>query len=233
MKFDLSKINFSKSDLNKKIILPNKMTLDLAEEIGLHIGDGSMNFYSNKGLFQLRGHIEDDKPHYENRIKKLYKKLYNLDISIREMKSTGVIGFQIWNSAIVEFKNKIIGLPLGKKNDIKIPSIINNKNLFFSFLRGLFDTDGCLYIENKRGKPYPRIEIGTVSGPLCLKKVSLAKKYGLNASYYISKRKEKNWNDIYKIAFNGFNNFEKWIKNVGSNNPKHVAKFQTLIDYVF
>jgi len=228
MKFNLSKINFSQSDIDKKIILPNKMTPDLAEEIGLHIGDGSMNFYSNKGLFQLRGHIEDDKPHYENRIKKLYNELYNLDVNIREMKSTGVIGFQIWNSTLVEFKSKIIGLPLGVKGDIKIPSLINNKELFFSFLKGLFDTDGCLYIENKRGKPYPRIEIGTTSQALCLGVLNLAKKYGLNASYYISKRKEKNWKDLYKIAFNGFDNLEEWIKHVSSNNPKHLRKFKNV-----
>ena len=65
MKFNLSKIKFSKSDLNKNITLPKRITADLAEEIGLHIGDGSMNIYKKKGLFQLRGHIRDDKKHYQ------------------------------------------------------------------------------------------------------------------------------------------------------------------------
>ena len=41
-----------------------KITPELAEEVGWHIGDGSMNFYKGKGLYQLRGHIEDDKEHY-------------------------------------------------------------------------------------------------------------------------------------------------------------------------
>lgn len=228
MKFNLSKIKFSKSDIKKNIILPKRITPDLAEEIGLHIGDGSMNIYSNKGLFQLRGHIKDDKEHYQTRIKELYKKLYNLDVSIREMKSTGVIGFQIWSDAIVNFKNKILGLPLGKKSNIEIPKIINNKELFYSFIRGLFDTDGCLYIENKNGKPYPRIEIGTTSRPLCTQIISFLKKYGINAWYYEYKRKEANWNNLYTIALTGFSSLNKWFKEISPNNPKHIRKFELL-----
>ena len=72
--------------------LPSKISPELAEEIGWHIGDGSMNFYKNrgklKGFYQLRGHIEDDKAHYEIRIKPIFKKLFDINIRIREMPST-------------------------------------------------------------------------------------------------------------------------------------------------
>jgi len=116
MKFTISKIKFSTADLKKNIILPKESSLELAEETGWHIGDGSMNFYGNKGLFQLRGHILDDKDHYFSRVKDIYKRLYNLEINMREMKSTGVIGFQVWSDSIVKFKNESLGLILGKKN---------------------------------------------------------------------------------------------------------------------
>ena len=86
MKFDNSTILFSEADLNKNLVLPRIMDSALAEEIGLHVGDGSMNFYKSKdktkGLYQLRGHSIDDKLHYYTRIKFLYKYLYNLDISL-------------------------------------------------------------------------------------------------------------------------------------------------------
>jgi len=46
------------------IIFPDKIDVNLAEETGWHIGDGSMNFYNSsgkqRGIYQLRGHIEDD-----------------------------------------------------------------------------------------------------------------------------------------------------------------------------
>ena len=77
--------------------IPKSITPALAEETGWHIGDGSMNYYKNrgklKGLYQLRGHIGDDRVHYIERIKPVFKQLYNLDVSLREMPSTRVFGF--------------------------------------------------------------------------------------------------------------------------------------------
>ena len=228
MRFDISSVKFGKPDLDKGIFLPQEMTTDLAEEIGLHLGDGSMNFYSNKGLFQLRGHINDDKKHYLSRIRPLYKKLYNLDVNLREMPSSGVVGFQVWSDAMVSFKKKVLNLPLGPKNEIGIPSLINNNELFFSFMKGLFDTDGSLHIENKRGKPYPRIDIKTTSRRLCLQIHRLLNEKGIRATYYKYKRKEKNWKDLYSIIVRGFVPIRKWFEHIGSNNPKHIEKFKTL-----
>jgi hypothetical protein len=225
MKLKLSKDLLTKSRKSIKIQLPKYMTCALAEEIGLHIGDGSMNFYSDKGFYQLRGHISDDKGHYQSRIKELYKLLFGVDVHLREMKSTGVIGFQIWDDCLVRFKNEVLGLPLGKKEQITLPKLINSKRLFFSFLRGLFDTDGSIYFENKRGKPYPRIDIKTISEKLCLDLVCRLNEYGIHATYYKYVRKEKGWNDIYTIIIRGYEPITRWIKDIGSYNPKHMKKF--------
>ncbi len=131
----------------EEIFFPEEMTPDLAEEVGLHLGDGSMNYYSGKGLYQLRGHMEDDKSHYISRIKPLYKLLFNIDISLRDMPSTRVFGFQIWSDKLVNFKKNILGLPVGPKHDFLIPSVIvGNDEFSRSFIRGFFDTDGCLYL---------------------------------------------------------------------------------------
>lgn len=224
-----SNITLSSSDIQKQITLPTCLTLDLAEEIGLHIGDGSMNFYSNKGLYQLRGHIIDDKNHYETQIRELYVKLYNLKINLREMKSTGVIGFQIWSDGIVTFKHNILGLPLGEKGQIKYPLFLNTKDLFFAFLRGLFDTDGSLYFENKRGKPYPRLEIKSTSEPLSLEITKRLNKYGIPATCHKYKRKEKNWNDLYSIVIRGYSSVGKWINLIGSNNKKQKEKMRLVV----
>lgn len=136
-----------------KISIPSLKSDNLAEETGWHIGDGSMNFYQNqgrlKGIYQLRGHIVDDKDHYLSRIKPLFKELYGLDISLREMPSTRVFGFQIWNDELVKFKQKL-GLPLGKKWDISIPKIfLKESNSKIAVIRGIFDTDGGIYLEKK------------------------------------------------------------------------------------
>src|SRR3989344_2508330 len=121
MKLDLSRLPNSKENIS----LPEKITPELAEETGLHIGDGTMNFYKNgnriKGSYALRGHIIDDKQHYDKKIKVLYKNLFDLNVSLRDIPSTGVYGFQKWSDDIINFKNKVLKLPLGKKLNIEIP----------------------------------------------------------------------------------------------------------------
>jgi len=98
MNFDFSDIRLSEYEIQKGFRLPEKYTEFLAEEVGLHLGDGTMNFYpvrgNMKGSYSLRGHILDDREHYETRIKKLYKTIFNLNLSLREMKSTGFLGFK-------------------------------------------------------------------------------------------------------------------------------------------
>ena len=137
-----------------EFILPKLINSELAEETGWHIGDGSMNYYRNRGkirgIYQLRGHIEDDRLHYIRRIKPLFKSLYNLDISLRDMPSTRVFGFQIWNNELIDFKHKL-GLPLGKKFDVSIPYVfLEDTELISSVIRGIFDTDkGNLFRKEK------------------------------------------------------------------------------------
>jgi len=188
-----------------------------------------MNFYNNRGFYQLRGHIEDDKDHYFNRIHQLYMNLYNLDVNIRRMPSTGVVGFQIWSDDLVKFKNQYLKLPLGRKDNIKLPGWIHSKSLFFSFLRGLFDTDGCLYLEKRKNGPYPRIEIKLTSEPLWRSIVHLLQKFDFPVKFFKLKRNEKNWNTLYTVRLNGFTSLKKWHVSIGSNNPKHSKKFELLI----
>ena len=214
------------------INLPKCFSVDLAEEIGLHLGDGSMNFYNGKGFYQLRGHIIDDKEHYITRIKPLYKKLFNLDVNLKDMHSSGVFGFQIWSNKLVGYKSKVLGLPLGKKLDFMIPSfIIKDKTLLKCFLRGYFDTDGCLYIENKRGKPYPRVEMTTISKRFAKQLKDIINKLSFRVSCYVEKREKYGWHDLHKIVIRGNVMTKKWFSEIKPQNPKHIKKFK-LVDRV-
>lgn len=231
MRFKNYNIPFSNPDLKKEIILPEKLTLELSEETGLHIGDGSMNFYRNQnrliGFYQLRGHIRDDKKHYDTRIKELYQILYNLNPKIREMKSTGVYGFQIWSDALVNFKYKVLGLLLGNKLDIKISKLFfKKKDFLVSIIRGIFDTDGCVYLEFKNKKLYPRVEFKTVSPVLSEQIKKILFLLGLRATKYALVRKEQNWNTLYTVAIRGDRMINRIFKLIQPANPKHISKFE-------
>lgn len=209
--------------------LPKNITPELAEETGWHIGDGSMNYYQNrgqlKGIYQLRGHIEDDKPHYLERIKPFFQLLYGIDISLREMPSTRVFGFQIWNNELIKFKESL-GLPLGKKVDISIPKVfLKNERLKRSIIRGIFDTDGGIYLEKKNKGLYPRMEIQTISNNLSEQLLSVLKALGFRTTIHSWLDKTGNRKRAYTISIRGKNMFEKFMQEINPKNPKHQAKY--------
>ena len=209
--------------------LPNEITKELAEEVGWHIGDGSMNFYSNhgikKGIYQLRGHIEDDRLHYLNRIKPLFKLLYGLDISLREMPSTRVFGFQIWNNELVKFKEGL-GLPLGKKLDVQIPNaLLNNDQLKAAVVRGIFDTDGTVYLQKRYGKLYPRLEISTISLKLAEQLCTALNQLGLRATFNTLNKVRGNRLVSYKVNVRGVEMLHNFMKIISPKNPKHLLKY--------
>lgn len=232
MNLDISKLQKFNEDIN----LPEKATEELAEETGLHIGDGTMNFYKNgnkhMGSYALRGHIIDDKEHYNKVIKQIYMRLYNLRVSLRDMPKDGVYGFQKWSNSLVNFKHNILDLTLGKKINIKIPEIFTKKEEFISsVIRGIFDTDGTIYLEPKRGKLYPRIQITTISKELGYQLNSLINKIGLRSTIYLEFVKNPRWNNKYNITIRGEEMLNKWIQIIGPHNPKHIQKFDFYISH--
>ncbi len=214
---------------------PSIISLELAEEVGWHIGDGSMNFYKNKGklrgFYQLRGHIEDDKEHYEKRIKYLFKELFDIEVRIREMHSTRVIGFQIWNNDLIEFKRKL-GLPLGKKYEIEIPKeFLTNTNLKKAIIKGIFDTDGGIYLERKNKKLYPRMYITTISFKLSEQLLKLFKEIGFRVTRYSQLyNQEFNRKRSYIITIRGVEMFHKFMKEINPQNPKHQRKYEVFLE---
>src|SRR3989344_122243 len=215
--------------------IPTTISLELAEEVGWHIGDGSMNFYGSRGklrgLYQLRGHIEDYKEHYEKRIKPLFEKLFDLKLNIRDMPSTRVVGFQIWDDDLINFKKKL-GLPLGYKYDVEIPKIFLSKdNLKRVVIRGVFDTDGGVYLEKKNHKLYPRLSITTISFKLSEQLLEIFNGIGLRATRYSQLYNKKfNRKRSYIITIRGVEMFHKFMKEINPKNPKHIRKYQNFLN---
>jgi len=210
---------------------PNEITPELAEEVGWHIGDGSMNYYNNqgklKGIYQLRGHIEDDKEHYLQRIKPIFKSLYGIDISLREMPSTRVFGFQIWSNELVKFKESL-GLKKGPKLDLIIPEIfLKDNELKTAVIRGIFDTDGCVYLEKRIHKLYPRLEISTICLRLAEQLRDLFLELGLRATMHKeTNNRQDNRKQLYRIIIRGDEMLHKFIGLIKPANPKHIAKYE-------
>ena len=208
-----------------KVKIPGKVTESLAYETGLHIGDGSMNYYAHGGIYSLRGDKKKDRRFYQEIIKPLYEEVYDADVHLRDWKD--VFGFQICSDELVEFKH-CIGLPLGPKINVAIPEVfLTEKNLRLNCLRGLIETDGTIYLEPKNNSLYPRIEFGTTSEPLAKQVSALLTASGFK--FHERKQVRSNgWLPIYRFYIRGKPNLEKWLGSVGINHPYLLEKIELL-----
>ncbi|MFA6269577.1 MAG: LAGLIDADG family homing endonuclease [archaeon] len=197
--FDLSKIILSLYDTKKGITLPNKLTPELAEEIGIHLGDGTLS--TNDNYFSVRGGYNEE-TYYTSFVLPLYKQLYNISPPL--LKRWDACGFEASSKAIKEFKTKVIGIITGIKTyRITVPNCIvdsQDKRIYCAFLRGLFDTDGCYYYDKK--KQYCVIS-------LCIKSKELIKKVNqiLQSLGYSPCMYEKS----FTVVINGYPKFKRWL----------------------
>ncbi|HIH25548.1 hypothetical protein J4476_06000 [Candidatus Woesearchaeota archaeon] len=214
-------INYSGKDRIKQIKFPKYMNSLLAEEIGIHIGDGFLSL--EKSDFRVKGHKIDERDYYNNHIKDLYKKLYNINVNLKDYEDT--YGFELYSKAIKSFKTKVLGIKAGKKDNITVPQIIsnNNDNIKIAFLRGLFDTDCNLYFSPKNGKTnhYPVLSLYQSSRELIFEINRMLINLNFNTRVYQDHRYEG-----WTICLYGYNNLFKFIKVIGFNNRKHLIKFE-------
>lgn len=231
---DTSKVEFSRNDLKRNIILPIFISTALAEDIGIHIGDGSINYLPNIDYeCKCSGNPENEKEWYDNFIVPLKRKIFNIKVKARNF-SDGTYGIRLRSKAIIQFYNKVIGLPVGYKSSfIEIPELVlkSSKEIQIACLRGIFDADGSLTFKKKtknRINFYPVISFSTRSKILRNQISAMLKTFNFKFCKCdrrrLDKRTKKIGND-YEIYISGKNNLLKWFNLVSSNNPNHTTKF--------
>jgi len=215
-----------------------KITPEFAEILGIRAGDGYLRYEGTRKELDISGGY-DEKQYYDEHVIPLFNKVFDISIKGKFFPSRNTYGFVIRDKKVLDtFKN--IGFPSGSKSLIvRIPEKIlksNNKKIICSFLRGYFDTDGCLNFTNRKGQTnypifnqkynyYPRIILGTVSNNL---NQDLIKVFNnLEFNFHTRKRiyKQKNWNDRYDIYLVGKDNLIKWMNLIGIKNSTKFSRY--------
>ncbi len=237
LNLDLSKVEFSKWDNFFNIKIPTKLSNQLAYETGFHIGDGHLTIAkrkdNNSNLFHIvfSGNWKEEKDFYCEKISPLIFNLYNKKPHMRkDHKNTIRLYFN--SQAVATFKNKVLGLPTGKKTGkIRVPKIIRDSPIDIrrNCLRGIMDSDFCLTFK-KNGK-YPNL---SAEFPLSCKKLvgdieDVLTDLNIGCCVSIGNKRDERYEPTkfykqYKIDINGKTNLMKAVRYINFKNPIHFTK---------
>lgn len=217
----------------KRITFPQTLTKELAEDIGWQIGDGCISAKNSHYLFKLAGDPREEKEFYDNVVSPTKTRLFNFPFKPKIVSDKNSYGIEMRNKALVYFYHKIIGLPLAPKINITIPSIIldSEEEIIASCIRGIFDTDGGLFLRKKRREVhhYPSLQLESVSKQLILDVERSLKSMNINCcATYDKIRKPTAYGYVRtynRICIEGKRKLDKWMDIIGFRNQKHVTKY--------
>jgi len=220
-----------------KISTPQLINNKLAYFCGVLTGDGSIYHRQEKSDYIIKcvGNPSDEVSFYDTILAPLIKELFSIDIVTKLHDSNKTYGFTIHSKDLFRYLVEDLDLPAGKKYDrLKIPSEIKNNNeLKINFIRGLFDTDGCICFKKRYKKVpyYPVISLSSKSNKLISEVHQELAELGFKCNIFLDYtykdiRIKQGFNTISRLEMNGRHNLKRWLRMVEFDSPKHLAKIK-------
>lgn len=200
-----------------KSIQKPKYSEELAEFVGIVLGDGGITQHQ----LTITLHCKDDKE-YGEFVVDLIKRLFNVPIGISYDKKCSAVDFNISRSELVRFCIEKLGLKRGNKikQQVDIPDWIKQNKLYsIACVRGLIDTDGCIfnhrYKVNGKFYSYKKLAFTSLSKPLRQSVFNILENVGLNPRSAQDR----------DIRLDSIEDVQKYFQIVSSSNPKHLRKY--------
>lgn len=185
----------------------------LAEFVGIVLGDGGITDYQ----ITITLNKKDDRE-YVDFVTKLIRNLFQTTVSNNIQGP--VVRITVSRKNLVKYCQKI-GLKKGHKirQQVDIPSwIMDNESYCIACLRGLVDTDGCVfrhrYKVNNKLYCYNKLAYSSRSKPLLSSVSKILNQIGINPR--IDCRGD--------IRLDNTKDVKRYFDIVGSSNPKHIGK---------
>ncbi len=210
--------------MNKKTIKFPERSEQLAELVGIILGDGNIQYTAG---YQLRivGDSTKDRDYLINYVKPLIDSLFNVEARIYKHKTFKELFVNVANKRIVEFLLSI-GMVHGDKikNNASIPSwVLNNDTYLKACIRGLVDTDGSIYELKPHWPGLWQICFTNKNEALLSGFKEGLQKVGINCSNIY---RYKNGKKTPKIYITKKSELSKFYKEIGFSNSKHQNKLK-------
>jgi DNA-binding XRE family transcriptional regulator len=200
-----------------KNIRKPKVSKKLAEFVGIIMGDGGLT----SSQLHVSCNSRDDRE-YAFFVKDLIESLFDVPVSIRHPKDNLVMILVVSRKKLIEFCNQKLGLHIGNKlkQGLDIPPWIKqNVNFQKACVRGLFDTDGCLFYERHKinGKvySYQRLNFTSASPQLRESVYLFLKQFGFSSKIRNNRC----------VQIEDKNEIKRYFNIIGTHNPKHLRRF--------
>lgn len=207
----LNRSIFKRKPINK----PPKSS-DLAEFVGIMLGDGGI---TSKQV-HITLHNRDDKE-YIKFVCQIIKKLFNRTPNVNKHRCPLVSRIVVSSMDLIDY---LIGLGLKRGNKIKqqidIPGWIKrDKQYAIACLRGLIDTDGCIFTHkykvNGKWYSYKKLAFASHSQSLRQSLFNILKNNGLSPRF----AQEKD------VRLDSIKDMQRYFKIFNSHNSKHLNKY--------
>jgi DNA-binding transcriptional regulator WhiA len=204
---------------HRKIISFPRNSAALAEFMGIEFGDGGINndwqvVISLNSIYDLE---------YAQYIIRLLSELFVIRVATRKRPGQNTLVLVCSSTSLVEFlrqKGAVLGNKIIQKIDIP-EWILKTPSYTKAFVRGLVDTDGCLFIHNHFIKNTRYKNIGfcfTSSSTNLINSVAqILKKYNIEPHITDKGR---------RIYLYSKKSVEKYLQIFGSSNPRITKKYQ-------
>lgn len=197
---------------------------EICEFVGAFIGDGYLSRYGKEGIVVgIAGNASLDGEYLKEHLTGLIQKYFPLvRPSFCYRRDENTLQLRFYSKELSGFLISLGFSPGIKTRTIKIPSSIEqDKILLYATIRGIFDTDGCLFFDRRtRYKtPYPRIVIQIASIPLI---TQLEKHLSADFSLYVDKSNRDGKRNTLEIY--GHKQLQRFLKLIGFSNKRHLSK---------
>lgn len=196
-----------------------KKSEDLAEFTGIVLGDGGITQRQVTVTF-----CSKDEREYGKFITRLIKKLFNVPVGIYYDKKSAAVDLVISRSELVNFCIEKLGLKRGNKikQQVDIPDWIKRNKLYLiACMRGLVDTDGCIFTHRYKSKgkwySYKKFSFTSYSEPLRQSVFNFLRSNGFNPRL-AQKRdvrldSEKDTRRYFQlVGFHNLKNLKRYLK---------------------
>jgi hypothetical protein len=197
---------------------------ELAELVGILLGDGSINAYPSEKystFYRVQITLDSRELLYQQFVVQLITLVLGEAPILKKREDQNTVDILLFKKSSVEFFLNLGLVQSPKWERAVIPLMFMNQDLGKYILRGYFDTDGSVVITNNNGTRYCRLEMKICPSPMKRQLLELMDLYHLKYNVYEIGKGE------IRVQMNGKKQLKRWTELIGFSNAKHQQRAAT------